>query len=167
MRVFERSLVSRSEGETLRLGEALGRLLVGGETLALVGELGTGKTTLTRGLARGLGIRDPLVVSSPTYVLEQVYDARVPIHHYDAYRLGSEEEFLALGFEERIDEGDVLVIEWAEKVGSVLPESALRVELRWADLAAAPDRREILISGLAEVWEARLEPLALPPPNRI
>jgi tRNA threonylcarbamoyladenosine biosynthesis protein TsaE len=160
-------MVSRSEEETLRLGESLGRLLVGGETLALVGDLGTGKTTLTRGLARGLGIRDPLLVSSPTYVLEQVYDARVPIHHYDAYRLGSEEEFVALGFEERIDEGDVLVVEWAEKVGSVLPESALRIELRWVDLSAAPTHREILICGLADVWESRLAPLSLVPPNRI
>lgn len=156
MRLFERTLVSRSEEETRRLGEAVGRRLRGGETIALVGELGTGKTLLTRGLALGLGIRDPLLVSSPTYVLEQVYEARAPIHHYDAYRLGSEEEFVALGFEERIEEGGVLVIEWAEKVGGVLPESALWIELRWADSSSPPSWRQIRVAGLAEIWEPRL-----------
>ena len=153
-----RAYLSSSEKETLDIASGLGACLRGGEILALVGELGSGKTTFTRGLARGLGILDTRLVSSPTYVLEQIYPARVPIHHYDAYRLATEAEFVQLGFEERIREGAVLVVEWAEKVTGVLPEEALRVELV-APVGGPANLREIHISGLASFWEGRLRPL--------
>ena len=155
MHFLERTVVSSSEEETLRLASGLGALLSGGEIVALIGELGSGKTTFTRGLARGLGIPSPRLVSSPTYVLEQIYPARVPIHHYDAYRLRSEEEFLALGFEESQRQGHVLVIEWADKIRGILPPETLRIEFR---VPAPGTLRELRISGLAAFWAERLMP---------
>ncbi|MGQ9591800.1 MAG: tRNA (adenosine(37)-N6)-threonylcarbamoyltransferase complex ATPase subunit type 1 TsaE [Planctomycetota bacterium] len=154
---FETSAVSSSAAETVRLAARLGSLLRPGDVIALVGELGSGKTTFTKGLALGLGAEDASAVSSPTYVLEQVYPTRIPLHHYDAYRLGSEREFLALGFEERCLGANVLVVEWADRVAGALPEEALWVELRLAE--GSQSSREIRFSGMAPYWEPRLEAL--------
>ena len=158
MTAFERSFRSTSADETLRIATEIGRALAGGETIALVGELGSGKTVFARGLALGLGLRDPQIVSSPTYVLEQVYPTRVPMHHIDVYRLASEEEFRALGLEEHIKEGAVLAIEWGDKVLSVLPEDTLRVELTAGD--DSPDFRMIHVLGTASAWEGKLASVA-------
>ena len=155
MRRIERTTVLSSEEETLALAARLGGCLSGGEVIALVGDLGSGKTTFTRGLAMGLGLDDPRRVCSPTYVLEQIYPARLPVHHYDAYRLGSAEEFLALGFEEQRQQGAVLVIEWADKVERVVPRDALRIEFRLPSWER-PMARELCISGPADPWEDRL-----------
>jgi hypothetical protein len=95
-------LASYSPEETFGIAMELGALLRGGETLALQGELGSGKTLFTKGLCAGLGVADPRGVASPTYVLEHVYEGSFPIHHYDVYRLASSDEFLALGFEEHL-----------------------------------------------------------------
>ncbi len=150
------------------LGARLGAILRGGEVVALVGELGSGKTVFAKGIALGLGLRDPALVSSPTYVLEQVYPTRIPMHHYDAYRLRSEREFLDLGFEERCREGCVLVVEWADKVPRALPEESLWVELAIPLGGAEPDApvpavREIAFSGPARYWEDRLRPVLAGP----
>lgn len=147
---------------TLTLARELGALLRGGDVIALVGELGSGKTTFTRGLCHGLGLADGSIVSSPTYVLEHVYAARHPVHHYDAYRLSTAEEFLALGFAERLDGSRVVVIEWADKVLSLLPDGRLRVDLSREQGSSRSqgseetDRRRVLLSGPAANWEARL-----------
>ena len=134
---------------------ALGRTLSGGEILGLVGDLGSGKTTFTKGLSLGLGLEDARLVSSPTYVLEQVYPTRIPLHHYDAYRLSSDEEFLNLGFEERLREGDVLVVEWADKVLRVLPPEALIIHLSLVS-GDEPTVRRVLLTGPAGKWRERL-----------
>ena len=115
--------------ETIHLGRRLGASLLGGEVLALVGDLGSGKTALTRGIAMGAGLLDHRLVSSPTYVLEQIYSARLEVHHYDVYRLSSPREFVALGFEEHLGKSAVLVVEWADKVLEVLPAERLVVEI--------------------------------------
>ena len=97
-----RKFDASSANETRRLGRELGGLLRAGDVLALTGDLGSGKTTFTKGLAEGIGCSSPDLVSSPTYVLEHIYATPIPLHHYDAYRLNSAAEFLDLGFEERV-----------------------------------------------------------------
>jgi tRNA threonylcarbamoyladenosine biosynthesis protein TsaE len=165
-------LASYSPEETFGIAMELGALLHGGETLALQGELGSGKTLFTKGLCAGLGVADPRGVASPTYVLEHVYEGSVPIHHYDVYRLASSDEFLALGFEEHLGGSDIIVIEWADRVASVLPPDRLevRLELRGEDASAGetpsteapepPDSRTITFSGPATTWQDRLDRLS-------
>jgi tRNA threonylcarbamoyladenosine biosynthesis protein TsaE len=140
----------RSPAATERLARRLGELLRGGEVLGLVGELGSGKTTFTRGLVAGIG-GDPAQVNSPTYVLEQVYSSTLPVRHYDAYRLAGPEELVAIGFEERLAGREVLVVEWAEKVSLLLPPRRLLVELR--GVSGEPEGRRIRLSGPSEPWE--------------
>lgn len=145
--------------ETLQIAATLGESLCGGEVLALVGELGSGKTTFTRGLCQGLGVKDARAVSSPTYVLEHVYEARVPVRHYDAYRLESAAELLALGIDEQLAREQVLIIEWADKVLSALPADRLVIELEHVGGDDAATKRRMRISGPATVWGKKLEPL--------
>lgn len=163
-----------SANATLELAEHVGRLLTGGEVLALVGDLGAGKTTFVKGLCRGLGLGDTSQVSSPSYVLEHIYEARLVIHHFDAYRLESSDEFLALGFEEHLgSDRDVMFVEWADRVAAALPVEQLSIEIDYAvDTEAVgsstEEGRRIVLSGLADVWGPGLEEMArlAPMPGR-
>jgi tRNA threonylcarbamoyladenosine biosynthesis protein TsaE len=94
-------MVSNSDQWTRKLGETLGRLLQSGSVVALIGELGSGKTVFAQGLARGLGVGPDEYVSSPSFALVNQYRGRVPIFHVDTYRLRNEPEMVALGYEER------------------------------------------------------------------
>jgi tRNA threonylcarbamoyladenosine biosynthesis protein TsaE len=114
--------------ETIAFGEALGRVLDIGVTVTLDGELGAGKTHLTKGIAAGLGVEHPERVNSPTFVLLQVYHGRCPLYHFDCYRLNDPGEFLELGYEEFLEEG-ICVIEWAERVSDHLLEPRIEVTL--------------------------------------
>jgi tRNA threonylcarbamoyladenosine biosynthesis protein TsaE len=119
---------SASPEQTLQIGRQIAETLRGGQCLALIGGLGAGKTTLVRGLADGLGC-DVGMVSSPTYVLVHEYAGRLPMYHIDVYRLGHPQaEFLDLGVEEMLAEG-VVVIEWADRLGEVLPGDHLAVTI--------------------------------------
>jgi tRNA threonylcarbamoyladenosine biosynthesis protein TsaE len=112
--------------------EAFGRRLAGrlfpGAVVALVGPLGAGKTHLARAIAEGLGV-DPCAVSSPTFVLIQEYAGRLPVYHFDAYRLAGESAFAALGVEEYFAGDGVCLVEWADRVAGCLPEERLVVTL--------------------------------------
>jgi tRNA threonylcarbamoyladenosine biosynthesis protein TsaE len=123
-------IVFNSEQDTREFGQRLGRLLFSGAVVALVGPLGAGKTYLVRAIAEGLEIVNPDLVSSPTFVLVQEYAARLPIFHFDAYRLASEAEFADLGVQEYYEAGGVCLIEWADKVRGVLPAEYLEINLR-------------------------------------
>ena len=112
---------------TLGLGRQLGGLLFPGAVVALVGPLGAGKTHFVRAVAEGLGIADSRVVSSPTFVLIQEYDARLPIYHFDAYRLRNDGEFFDLGAHEYFEGKGVCLVEWADRVEACLPAEHLRV----------------------------------------
>lgn len=115
--------------ETVALGEQLAGRLGPGDLVALVGELGSGKTVLVRGIARGLGVPDERVVSSPSYVLVQEYEGRLPIFHVDLYRLGDpagELGQLALG---EMLAGGVVLMEWADRAGEALPRPHWRITI--------------------------------------
>ena len=114
---------------TEALGRRLGTLLFPGAVVALVGPLGAGKTQLVRAIAEGLGIADSRAVSSPTFVLIQEYQARLPVYHFDAYRLRSEAEFYDLGGHEYFTGDGVCLIEWADRVPGCLPREHLAIRL--------------------------------------
>ncbi len=114
---------------TVALGHRLGKLVFPGAVIALVGPLGAGKTFLVRALAEGLGIADPRVVSSPTFVLIQEYQARLPVYHFDTYRLRTEAEFSDLGVHEYFEGKGVCLVEWADRVPGCLPREHLRITL--------------------------------------
>ncbi|HKI34814.1 MAG TPA: tRNA (adenosine(37)-N6)-threonylcarbamoyltransferase complex ATPase subunit type 1 TsaE [Gemmataceae bacterium] len=135
---------------TETFGRRLGRLLFPGAVVALVGPLGAGKTHLTRAVAEGLGIADSRVVSSPTFVLIQEYRARLPVYHFDAYRLRGEGEFFDLGAHEYLEGDGVCLVEWADRVPRCLPAEHLRVELA----VTGETSRRASVSGLGERYEA-------------
>src|SRR5215472_8776139 len=110
------TIAAADPGASAAFGRRLAELLFPGAVVALVGPLGAGKTHLVRALAEGLGIADSRVVSSPTFVLIQEYDARLPIYHFDAYRLKNPAEFANLGIEEYFAAEGVCLIEWADRV---------------------------------------------------
>ena len=118
-----------SETETDRLGERIARAVRPGLVVALIGDLGAGKTRLVRAVAIALGA-DPSVVNSPTFVLVQTYEARIPIFHCDTYRLRDSDEFSDLGSEEFFDGGGVCFIEWADRVEDALPNDLLRIKIK-------------------------------------
>ena len=120
---------SRSSLHTDRLGRAIGLALKGGETLALFGQLGAGKTALVRGIAAGLGA-PPTVVSSPTFVFIHEYRGRLPLAHVDLYRVRSTHEAESTGLEEYLSGSTVAAIEWADKGLSLLPQDHLEILLR-------------------------------------
>ncbi|QDU46638.1 tRNA threonylcarbamoyladenosine biosynthesis protein TsaE [Symmachiella dynata] len=119
---------SHDEVETAAIGAAIGRAARAGAVIALVGNLGAGKTRLTRAVAKALEV-DEKLVTSPTFVLIQEYAGRLPVFHFDTYRLGSVDEFLDLGVEEYFEAGGVCLIEWADRVAGVLPDDVLRIEI--------------------------------------
>src|SRR5262245_31785188 len=123
-------LVTRSPEATESLGEAIGRQLAPGAVVALDGELGSGKTCLVRGLARGLGVEE--TVSSPSFTLMHEYRGRLTLHHFDAWMAGREQAFLEAGGAEALDGDGVAVIEWAERVRAYLPPARLSVRLAHA-----------------------------------
>jgi tRNA threonylcarbamoyladenosine biosynthesis protein TsaE len=141
--VFPKLLYSRSPEETQAIAAELARGLRGDEAVFLFGELGAGKTVFTKGLAAGLGLEDIHQVCSPTFTLMNVYRARVPIFHFDLYRLSGSDDVIDLGFEDYLGEG-VVVVEWAEKI-------AFPIEAIIVAITVEPDERrriEITRSGV-------------------
>ena len=134
--------LSNSEAETEALGEALAGRLTAGDVIAFSGDLGAGKTAFTRGLARGLGVTER--VASPTFTIVNEYlGGRLPLFHFDLYRLSSAEELFDIGWEDYLDRGGVCAVEWSENGEGVL-EDPIRVDIR---RGAADDQRVITITG--------------------
>jgi tRNA threonylcarbamoyladenosine biosynthesis protein TsaE len=115
--------------ETIRIGKHLGGLLEPGDVVALVGDLGTGKTQFIKGLAEGVGVGKATYVSSPSFTLINEYQGRIPLYHIDLFRLESEKEVEGLGLEEYIHGNGITAIEWADKIPSLLPEELLWVKI--------------------------------------
>ncbi|OGO21405.1 MAG: tRNA (adenosine(37)-N6)-threonylcarbamoyltransferase complex ATPase subunit type 1 TsaE [Chloroflexi bacterium RBG_16_50_9] len=122
---------STSPAATSRFGERMGERLQPGSIIALIGELGCGKTLLTRGICAGLGV-SLRQVNSPTFVLVNEYQGRLPVYHMDLYRLGSIDEGFEIGILDYFTRAlsGVMVVEWAEKILSLLPEDHLRVQFQ-------------------------------------
>lgn len=151
-------LILRTGGaeQTRRLGEVIGRLARAGDVYLLSGPLGAGKTCLTQGLARGLGVAG--YVRSPTFVLMTRHRGRLTLHHIDLYRIGSPAEAWDLGLDEQLFDSGVCVIEWAERAEDLLPEDALWLELSYGD--AGGDCREIAIDAASPRYDDLLRELA-------
>jgi tRNA threonylcarbamoyladenosine biosynthesis protein TsaE len=123
------TITSSSVEETFRIGAALGRHAAGGAVLAMNGPLGAGKTHLAKGIATGIEVEDPRVVTSPTFVIINEYHGRLKIQHIDAYRLESGGELAALGFDELAAPDAVVLIEWAGRIETELPTDHLAVDI--------------------------------------
>jgi tRNA threonylcarbamoyladenosine biosynthesis protein TsaE len=144
-------IISRSADQTRRVGMRLGALLKPGDLVALVGELGSGKTTLVQGIAAGWGTFDQ--VSSPTFVLVNVYRHTdgLRLFHLDAYRLSCLDEAIDLDLDAMLEQGPMLV-EWAERVQEVLPDEGLWVHLNYIDEI----QRDLIFSGRGSYYEGLL-----------
>jgi len=146
-------ITTRGAHETESVGAALGQFLREGDLVALGGDLGAGKTTFVKGVARALGVRHP--VTSPTFTIVQEYDGPVPIAHVDIYRLQRVQELHDLGLEEMLDDRVVLV-EWGDVVAPLLPPERVDVQLTIGD---EPDTRTIDIVALGPDWTERRDAL--------
>ncbi|BCV22717.1 tRNA (adenosine(37)-N6)-threonylcarbamoyltransferase complex ATPase subunit type 1 TsaE [Moorella sp. Hama-1] len=142
----------KDAGATRKLGEELAAILEPGAILILSGELGAGKTTLTQGLARGLGVTVP--VTSPTFTLIQEYQGRYPLYHIDLYRLEDPEAMLDLGLEEYFAGEGITVVEWGERLEVYLPPAFLGITLEYA-----PGGRRALLVARGPAYERLLEEL--------
>ncbi len=137
-------LTTRSARATHAVGARLGRLLAPGDVVALVGELGAGKTQLVRGACDGAGVA-PEEVSSPSFAIVATYRGRIPVHHADLYRIGDPDELYGTGFGDLVGGDGALLVEWADRVPGALPDERLTIAL--AHDRRAPDVRHLVIEG--------------------
>ena len=139
---------TNSEKETFELGKNLGEQAKAGQIFCLNGDLGVGKTVFTQGFAKGLGIEEN--VNSPTFTIIQVYEeGRIPLYHFDVYRIGDPEEMYEIGFEEYFFGEGVCLIEWSKLIEELIPEEAINIEID-KNLEKGLDYRKITVEGL---WE--------------
>ena len=135
--------ITHCPAQTEQLAQQLAQKLKPGDVIAYQGDLGAGKTAFTRGLARGLGIREP--VTSPTYTIVNEYTGgRLPLFHFDMYRLGSSEDLFEIGWEDYLDRGGVCAVEWSETVQDAL-DNPIYVKIETVD--QEPMARRITITG--------------------
>ena len=121
-----------SEEQTKAFGKALGREALAGTVIALIGDLGAGKTTLTKAIAEGLGITEP--ITSPTFTIVQEYHSgRLPLYHFDVYRIDDPDEMYELGYEDYFYGDGVSVVEWADKIEDLLPEDAVILRIEYGE----------------------------------
>lgn len=121
--------ISKSIEETIEIGQRLAKKLKAGDVIALVGNLGSGKTVLTKGIARGLGVKNVRYVNSPTFVIIKEYKAKIPLYHFDIYRLNASSILDSRNYEEYFYGDGVTVIEWADKIRDILPKGYIEVKL--------------------------------------
>ena len=121
------SFLSKGRQETIRLGARLARALKKGDIVCLFGDLGSGKTTFTKGIARGLKIKET-AVNSPSFILMNQYIGRLPLFHFDLYRIDNTKEVFSIGYEEFLYDDGVAVVEWAERLDVLLPKNFLKVQ---------------------------------------
>ena len=139
--------------QTQALGCALGRVVPAGTVIAFTGDLGAGKTAFTRGLAQGLDIPDRVI--SPTFTIVNEYEGgRLPLFHFDMYRLGSSDELFDIGWEDYLARGGVCAVEWSENVDDALEGDAIRVDIRRGE---GENQRRITLTGAPELGEFSLE----------
>lgn len=128
--------------ETVEVGQKLGNILKPGDVIWLSGDLGTGKTALTNGIAKALGINS--YITSPTFNLVNEYEGRLPLYHFDVYRISDPDEMFDIGFDEYINNNGVTVIEWGEQISDILPSEIIRITIE-KNLQKGLDVREITV----------------------
>ena len=145
------TLISESAEETQNIGRIIGEGLSSGDVVALTGELGSGKTCITRGIARGIGVPEEYRITSPTFTLINEYPGRTTLYHVDVYRLSGSQDLKDMGYEEYFYGDGITVIEWADKIKDILPEDdeRLNISLKYID----ENKREIKISGRTDEIE--------------
>ena len=140
-----------SDRETFALGEKLGKAAKPGQIYTLTGDLGVGKTVFTQGVAKGLGIEEP--ISSPTFTIVQEYlEGRLPFYHFDVYRIGDIEEMEEIGYDDYFFGQGVCMIEWANLIEELLPDHTIQLTIE-KDLEKGFDYRRITITG----WEGMIK----------
>lgn len=140
----KQKIVSTSAEETFSLGKQIGEGVTPGSVLTLVGDLGVGKTVFTQGLAEGLGITD--AVNSPTFTIVQIYEeGRIPLYHFDVYRIGDISEMDEIGYEDYFYGDGVCLVEWANLIEELLPEQYIEIRIE-KNLDKGFDYREITIT---------------------
>jgi tRNA threonylcarbamoyladenosine biosynthesis protein TsaE len=147
-------IITKTEKETIKLGKEIAKQLNGGDVVALFGSLGSGKTILTKGIARGLGVKEN-EVSSPSFVLVKEYQAKLPVYHIDLYRLDKRLAVEREGFDDYLYYDGVTVIEWAERMDELLPSEYLRIDLKIKD----KDEREISLIAIGKRYRKLIKNL--------
>ena len=147
-------LVSNSPQDTQKLGVLLGRLAQEGYIFLLTGDLGSGKTCLTQGIAKGLKIKAKII--SPTFVLVREYYGRIPLFHMDLYRLNNIEEIINLGLEQYLDNKGLSVIEWAEKGLPVFPRENMLIKLSYI----STNKRNLLVQPNGDIYQKLIKNIA-------
>ncbi len=147
-------IISESKKDTLDLGKKIAKNLKAGDIICLYGNLGAGKTVLTKGLSHSLGIKEDDVIS-PTFVLIRQYQGKLPIYHFDLYRLKDSQEISDLGYEEYFYGNGLSVIEWPDRLDYLLPKEFLKIELK----VLSENKREIKLSAFGKRYADLLEKL--------
>ena len=147
-----KNIYLNNDQETREIGFKLGKLLKPGSIVCLIGDLGAGKTTMTQSLAEALEVDD--YITSPTFTIVNQYEGKMPLYHFDVYRIGCSEEMYDIGFEEYINGDGVCIIEWANIIEDILPDEYLKIELNYKDMG-----REMTLITYGEEYEKIVEEL--------
>ena len=135
-----------NEEQTREIGAKLGKLLTPKSVICLVGDLGAGKTTMTQSLAQSLEVDD--YITSPTFTIVNEYEGKMPLYHFDVYRIGSSDEMYDIGFDEYINGDGVCIIEWANLIEDILPDEYLYIEMNYKEIG-----REMILTPKGEKYE--------------
>lgn len=141
-----KTIFLEDENKTKEIGKKLGEVVDKGSIICLVGDLGAGKTTLTQSFAKSLGIDD--YITSPTFTIVNEYQGRIPLYHFDVYRIGCSEEMYDIGYDEYINSDGVCIIEWSNLIEDILPDEYLKIDLKYKDMG-----REITFEPFGEKYE--------------
>ncbi len=137
---FKKTIVSKSAQETMKIGEEVAHILTKGDVVAFFGELGSGKTTMIKGICKGLGLLQ--VVKSPSFVFLRIYENGITVYHFDFYRMKKKEELVNVGYDEFFYNHGIGLLEWADRVQEFLPESRFEIVMK----NLSENEREIQIS---------------------
>jgi len=150
-------IISESVNDTLKLGKLIAKNLHKGDILCLFGELGCGKTVLTKGIAQGLGIKSSKIISPSFVLIREHLKGRLPLYHFDLYRLKDAHDILALGYEEYLFDDGVTVVEWADRLKYLIPKELLKISLK----VTGEKKRSIEISASGQQYEEMVHKLKI------
>ncbi len=139
---MEKTFNSNSDRKTFEIGYELGGILKKGDVVAIYGDLGAGKTVISKGIAKGLGITDE--ITSPTYTFVHEYNDPVEFYHFDMYRIIDPEEAVEIGFFEYLSKTSICIIEWPDRIEELLPEKRINIKIE-KDICVGPDNRKIYL----------------------